>query len=123
MLAGCSPAVHLELLNETSGTILAEDFARRSVTIAAGRSEVLDLPGRYLKVEMPGKQCFDLRRPPSEYVHTTRRGLVIYAIIDKEGLLYLGQKAGDGKIRRIDPQPKGFPLKGQTTDDEIKIKL
>ena len=113
LLAGCTPALFLELKNEAGQTVYAQDFAKGTVAIQQSSAAILNLPARQLVVEMPQKLSFNLKRPPSEYVHTSWRGLCVYGILTKEGFLYLATKSPDGKLVRMEPQPKGFPLQGK----------
>jgi hypothetical protein len=113
LLAGCSPALFLELQNEADQTVYVQDFAKGTVAIEQGSAAILNLPARQFVVERPQKLSFDLKRPPSKHVHTTGRGLFVYGILTKEGFLYLATKSHDGKLKRMEPQPDGFPLQGK----------
>jgi hypothetical protein len=112
LLGGCSPALFLELQNEADQTVYAQDFAKGTVAIQQGSTAILNLPARQLVIEMPQKLSFDLKRPPSKQVHTTGRGLFVYGILAKDGFLYLATKSHDGKLKRMETQPDGFPLQG-----------
>lgn len=112
LLAGCRPALFLELRNEAGETVYAQDSKRGDVAIPHNSDTFLNILGRHLSVRMPEKRSFDLSRVPSEHVHTTRMRLVVYAVLTNEGL-FLAKKSRDGKFQRIEPQPIGFPLKGQ----------
>lgn len=113
LLVGCSPALFLELKNEAGQTVYAQDFAKGTVAIQQNSAAILNLPSRQLVIEMPQKLSFNLKRPPSEYVHTSWRGLCVYGILTKEGFLYLATKSPDGKLERMEAQPEGFPLQGK----------
>ena len=113
LLAGCQPALHVELLNDSDETVYAQDVDKGSVAVSPGGNAILDIYGRHLVVENPQKLSFDLNLPPLEHVHTTRHGLFVYAVLGKDGLLYLAAKHRDGNLVRLDPQPDGFPLHGK----------
>ena len=115
-LAGCRPALYLEVRNELDETVYAQDFKRGTVAILPKDSAVLDLPGRRLTVQSGQKYSFDLRLPPSKHVHTRHQRLVVYGILGNDRFLYIATKSAEGKLQRLEPQPDGFPLKGERID-------
>ena len=117
ILPGCSPALFVELRNGTGTVIYAEDFKRGSIAIPSGARALVDMPGGQLMINTPEKRIFDLKHVPSAHVHTTRRGLVVYAVL-KEDALYLATKTRDGNLQLLDPQPAGFPLKASHRKSE-----
>lgn len=112
ILSGCSPAICLELRNEGDETVYVCDFRKKIVAVQSRETVFVDLPGKKLLLKTNKQQSFDLSRVPAEHVHTTRRGLVVYAVLSNDGLLFLATKMSDGKLKRVEPQPESFPLQG-----------
>jgi len=120
LLAGCTPAVYMHLLNATGEQIIiSKEKSTEVVTIAPNASAdftTFYLPPERLVVRTPKhswRYAFsDLRVPPSLY---QQHAMVMraFATIDSRGQIFLLAPPDDRGTPHKILQPNGFPIRPQ----------
>jgi len=112
-LAGCTPQIDLDLLNETGQTNEAgsqEKSGLKFVTVTNSMRIVLHggnpLTVRFGQVE----KKYSLSSLPEGSVRTTMHGLVVSVVLGEDQKLYLLDPKEKVPSSRLVPQPQPFPV-------------